>query len=63
MQTIWVGTRKGLFVVKKDGGGWSLGKPASSLGFLNRPVTIGTVDIRKITIVAIVVASLSATGN
>ena len=33
-----------------------LGKAASSLGYLNRPVTIGDVDIRKITIVAIVVA-------
>jgi branched-chain amino acid transport system permease protein len=36
----------------------SLGKPASSLGYLNRPVTIGSVDIRKITIVAIVVAAV-----
>lgn len=35
-----------------------LGKAASSLGYLNRPVTIGSVDIRKITIVAIVVAAL-----
>ena len=35
-----------------------LGKPASSLGYLNRPVTIGSVDIRKITIVAIVVAAV-----
>ena len=35
-----------------------LGKPASSLGYLNRPVTIGGVDIRKITIVAIVVAAV-----
>jgi len=33
-----------------------LGKIASSLAYLNRPVTIGSVDIRKITIVAIVVA-------
>ena len=33
-----------------------LGKAASSLGYLNRPVTIGSVDIRKITIVTIVVA-------
>lgn len=33
-----------------------LGKAASSLGYLNRPVTIGSVDIRKITIVAILVA-------
>ena len=33
-----------------------LGKAASSLGYLNRPVTIGAVDIRKITIVAIIVA-------
>ncbi len=34
----------------------SLGKSASSLGYLNRAVTIGSVDVRKITIVAIVVA-------
>ena len=33
-----------------------LGKIASSLAYLNRPVTIGGVDIRKIAIVAIVVA-------
>jgi branched-chain amino acid transport system permease protein len=36
----------------------SLGKIASSLAYLNRPVTISGVDIRKITIVAIVVAAL-----
>jgi branched-chain amino acid transport system permease protein len=36
----------------------SLGKPATSLASLNRPVTIGNVDVRKITIVAIVVAAL-----
>jgi branched-chain amino acid transport system permease protein len=35
-----------------------LGKIASSLAYLNRPVTISSVDIRKITIVAIVVAVL-----
>jgi branched-chain amino acid transport system permease protein len=35
-----------------------LGKPASSLASLNRPVTIGDVDIRKITIVAVVVAAI-----
>ena len=34
-----------------------LGKIASSLASLNRPVTIGDVDIRKITIVAIIVAA------
>jgi branched-chain amino acid transport system permease protein len=34
-----------------------LGKIASSFGTLNRPVTISGVDIRKITIVAIVVAA------
>jgi branched-chain amino acid transport system permease protein len=34
----------------------SLGKSASTFGYLNRPVTLGDVDIRKITIVAIVVA-------
>jgi branched-chain amino acid transport system permease protein len=33
-----------------------LGKPAGSLAKLNQPVTVGGVDIRKITIVAIVVA-------
>jgi branched-chain amino acid transport system permease protein len=33
-----------------------LGKIASSLAYLNRPVAVGGVDIRKITIVAIVVA-------
>jgi branched-chain amino acid transport system permease protein len=33
-----------------------LGKIATSLGYLNRPVTISNVDIRKITIVALVVA-------
>jgi branched-chain amino acid transport system permease protein len=35
-----------------------LGKPAASLATLNRPVTIGDVDIRKVTIAAIVVAAL-----
>jgi branched-chain amino acid transport system permease protein len=35
-----------------------LGKIASSLAYLNRPVTIGGVDIRKITIVAIVVVAV-----
>ena len=35
-----------------------LGKIASSLAYLNRPVTISNVDIRKITIVAIVVAAV-----
>ena len=35
-----------------------LGKPATSLASLNRPVTIGDVDVRKITIVAIVVAAV-----
>ncbi|HSF60655.1 MAG TPA: branched-chain amino acid ABC transporter permease [Gaiellaceae bacterium] len=35
-----------------------LGKPASSLASLNRPVTIGDVDIRKITIVAVIVAAI-----
>ena len=36
----------------------ALGKIAASLASLNRPVSIGDVDIRKITIVAIVVAAL-----
>jgi branched-chain amino acid transport system permease protein len=35
-----------------------LGKPAAALASLNRPVTIGDVDIRKITIVAIVLSAL-----
>jgi branched-chain amino acid transport system permease protein len=35
-----------------------LGKPATSLAELNRPISIGSVDIRKITIVAIVVAAI-----
>jgi branched-chain amino acid transport system permease protein len=35
-----------------------LGKIATSLAYLNRPVTISHVDIRKITIVAVVVAVL-----
>ena len=34
----------------------ALGKIASSVAYLNRPVTISGVDIRKITIVAVVVA-------
>ena len=34
-----------------------LGKAAASLGTLNRPVSIGDVDIRKITLVAIAVAA------
>jgi branched-chain amino acid transport system permease protein len=37
----------------------ALGKIATSLTFLNRPVDIGGVEIRKITIVAIVVAAVS----
>jgi branched-chain amino acid transport system permease protein len=36
----------------------ALGKIASSLAYLNRPVTVSGVDIRKVTIVAIVVAVL-----
>jgi branched-chain amino acid transport system permease protein len=39
-----------------------LGKPASSLASLNRPLTIGDVDIRKITIVAVVVAAIFLTA-
>ncbi|WP_435531287.1 WD40/YVTN/BNR-like repeat-containing protein [Ramlibacter albus] len=35
MDKVWVGTRKGLFVVKKDGSGWSLGQPT----FPGEPVT------------------------
>lgn len=35
-----------------------LGKAASSLGYLNRPVTIGGVDIRKVTLVAIAAAAV-----
>jgi branched-chain amino acid transport system permease protein len=36
----------------------SLGKIASSLAYLNRPVTISGVDIRKITIVAVIVVAV-----
>ena len=36
----------------------SLGKIATSLAYLNRPVTISGVDIRKITIVTVIVAAL-----
>jgi branched-chain amino acid transport system permease protein len=36
----------------------ALGKIATSLAFLNRPVTISDVDVRKIAIVAVVVAAL-----
>ena len=35
-----------------------LGKPAASLVTLNRPITIGSLDVRKVTIVAIVVAAI-----
>jgi branched-chain amino acid transport system permease protein len=35
-----------------------LGKPAASLATLNRPVTVGSVDVRKITIVAILLSAL-----
>jgi branched-chain amino acid transport system permease protein len=35
-----------------------LGKTVTSLGQLNRPISIGSVDIRKITIVAIVAAAV-----
>ena len=27
MQTLWVGTRKGLFAVRQAQGGWRIGKP------------------------------------
>jgi hypothetical protein len=40
MQTVWVGTRKGLFVVERRGGAWTLGKPA----FPGEPVTQVLVD-------------------
>ncbi len=36
----------------------SLGKIAASLAYLNRPVTISGVDVRKITIVAVIVAAV-----
>ena len=35
-----------------------LGKPATALVSLNRPISVGDVDVRKITIVAIVVAAV-----
>jgi photosystem II stability/assembly factor-like uncharacterized protein len=40
MQTVWVGTRKGLFTVRRDAGGWTLGQPA----FAGEPVTQLLVD-------------------
>jgi branched-chain amino acid transport system permease protein len=40
----------------------SLGKIASSLSSLNRPVTISGVDIRKITIVAVIVVAVCLVG-
>ena len=36
----------------------ALGKPVSALASLNRPVTIGDIDVRKITIVAILAAAI-----
>ena len=35
MQTLWVGTRKGLFKVRQDGTGWHIGPP----GFPGEPVS------------------------
>ncbi|MGE4240372.1 WD40/YVTN/BNR-like repeat-containing protein [Ramlibacter sp.] len=40
MYTLWVGTRKGLFVVRRTEAGWVLGKPA----FPGEPVTQFAVD-------------------
>jgi hypothetical protein len=40
MQTVWVGTRKGLFAVERRAGGWVPGKPA----FPGEPVTQVLVD-------------------
>jgi hypothetical protein len=40
MQTVWVGTRKGLFVVRRDASGWHLGEPS----FAGEPVTQLALD-------------------
>ncbi|MEO7392201.1 MAG: exo-alpha-sialidase [Ramlibacter sp.] len=42
MQTLWVGTRKGLFVASRTGAGWQLGKPH----FCGEPVSQFVVDPR-----------------
>ena len=42
MQTVWVGTRKGLFMVERSASGWTLGKPA----FPGEPVTQVLVNSR-----------------
>ncbi len=28
MQALWVGTRKGLFAVRREGGAWRIGEPS-----------------------------------
>ena len=40
MHTLWVGTRKGLFVARQSGQGWQLSKPH----FPGEPVTQVMVD-------------------
>ena len=40
MKTVWLGTRKGLFVVERDASGWTIGAPA----FPGEPVTQVLVD-------------------
>ena len=40
MKTLWVGTRKGLFVIQPAGGGWQIGKPH----FAGDPVSQVLVD-------------------
>jgi hypothetical protein len=40
MDTVWIGTRKGLFVARRNAGGWTLGQPA----FPGEPVTQVAVD-------------------
>jgi hypothetical protein len=42
MKTLWVGTRKGLFVIQPAGGGWQIGKPH----FAGDPVSQFLVDPR-----------------
>ena len=37
----------------------TLGEPAASLAALNQAVTVGGVDVRKVTIVALVVAAVA----
>ena len=42
MQTLWIGTRKGLFPVRQEEGGWRIGQPS----FIGEPVSQFAVDPR-----------------